>query len=482
MRAELQAVENHDFDLVVGTQLVAKGHNFPHLTLVGVVDADIGLANGDPRAAERTFQLLNQVAGRAGRGEKPGRALLQTWQKEHPVLRAMLSGDFERFYREETQARRDAGLPPFGRLAAIIVSGPDRAATEIYARELARGAQLARGENGSPEFRNRRARSGRGAARNVAGKKPFPPARQGPAPRGSARFPAPRAGGGAQGRRGRAGRRGRRSAEFSLRTFSGIPFVNYPKALLSPRRSGLRRVAPYVTSAAPFGETGFATLRFQPVQPLKMIRRFALDRLRANGRPIQRELFRVAEVDDSNNPTSGVAERYAQALFTLAQEQNVTDAVADALRNFGGMIDQSADLKRLVLSPAFTAEEQQKAVGAVLSQFGFGGITANFIKLVASKRRLFVLPDMIRAFLALNDKAKGVERADVTVAAPLSSDQSAALQETLRQVSGGQTVKVNVNVDPSIIGGIVVKLGSRMVDASLKTKLNSLRTRMKEVG
>ena len=140
MRAELQAVENHDFDLVVGTQLVAKGHNFPHLTLVGVVDADIGLANGDPRAAERTFQLLNQVAGRAGRGEKPGRALLQTWQKEHPVLRAMLSGDFERFYREETQARRDAGLPPFGRLAAIIVSGPDRAATEIYARELARGA------------------------------------------------------------------------------------------------------------------------------------------------------------------------------------------------------------------------------------------------------------------------------------------------------------------------------------------------------
>jgi primosomal protein N' (replication factor Y) len=116
-----------------------------------VVDADIGLANGDPRAAERTFQLLNQVAGRAGRGEKPGRALLQTWQKEHPVLRAMLSGDFERFYREETQARRDAGLPPFGRLAAIIVSGPDRATTEIYARELARGAQLARGENGSPE-------------------------------------------------------------------------------------------------------------------------------------------------------------------------------------------------------------------------------------------------------------------------------------------------------------------------------------------
>ena len=142
MRAELQAVAEHQFDLVIGTQLVAKGHNFPHLTLVGVVDADIGLSNGDPRAAERTFQLLNQVAGRAGRGEKPGRALLQTWQKEHPVLRALLSGDFERFYREETQARREARLPPFGRLAAAIVAGPDRAATENHARALARAASL----------------------------------------------------------------------------------------------------------------------------------------------------------------------------------------------------------------------------------------------------------------------------------------------------------------------------------------------------
>jgi F-type H+-transporting ATPase subunit delta len=213
-----------------------------------------------------------------------------------------------------------------------------------------------------------------------------------------------------------------------------------------------------------------------------MMRRVAPDRSRADGRPIQRELFRVAEVDDSNKPTSGVAERYALALFTLAQEQNVADAVADALRNFGDMIAQSADLKRLVVSPVFSAEEQLKAVTAILNQYGFGGVTANFIKLVASKRRLFVLPDMIRAFLALNDKAKGVTRADITVAAPLSSDHFAALEEALRQVSGGKTVKVNVNVDPSIIGGIVVKLGSRMVDASLKTKLNSLRTRMKEVG
>jgi F-type H+-transporting ATPase subunit delta len=196
----------------------------------------------------------------------------------------------------------------------------------------------------------------------------------------------------------------------------------------------------------------------------------------------RRELFRVAEVDDSKNPTSGVAERYAQALFSLAQEQNIADAVADALRNFGDLIAESADLKRLVVSPVFSAEEQLKAVTAILNQIGFSGITANFIKLVAAKRRLFVLPDMIRAYIALNDKANGVTRADVTVAAPLSDAYSAALEESLRQVSGGKTVKVNVNIDPSIIGGIVVKLGSRMVDASLKTKLNSLRTRMKEVG
>ena len=194
----------------------------------------------------------------------------------------------------------------------------------------------------------------------------------------------------------------------------------------------------------------------------------------------------MADVDNSHNsaanPTSGVAERYAQALFSLAQEQNVTDAVADALGNFAEMIEQSADLERLVLSPVFSAEDQLKAVSALLDNYGFGGITANFIKLVASKRRLFVLPDMIRAFQALNDKAKGVTRADVTVAAPLSPHHGAALEQALREVSGGKTVKVNVNVDPSIIGGIVVKLGSRMVDASLKTKLNSLRTRMKEVG
>ncbi|MBS7706008.1 primosomal protein N' [Chelatococcus asaccharovorans] len=141
LREELQAVADGEFSIVIGTQLVAKGHNFPGLTLVGVVDADIGLANGDPRAAERTFQLLQQVTGRAGRFEKPGRALIQTFQPDHPVLQALLSGNAERFYREEIAQREAAGLPPFGRLAGIIVAAADRNEAEAHARALARTAE-----------------------------------------------------------------------------------------------------------------------------------------------------------------------------------------------------------------------------------------------------------------------------------------------------------------------------------------------------
>ncbi len=144
LRAQLDGAARGEYELIIGTQLVAKGHNFPLLTLVGVVDADVGLANGDPRAAERTFQLLRQATGRAGRGEKPGRAVLQTWQPEHPVIAALLSGDAERFYAEETEQRRRGGLPPFGRLAAIVVSGEDRGAAEAHARALAQTAHALR--------------------------------------------------------------------------------------------------------------------------------------------------------------------------------------------------------------------------------------------------------------------------------------------------------------------------------------------------
>lgn len=140
IRQQLDRVTRREVDVVIGTQLVAKGHNFPNLTLIGVIDADIGLANGDPRAAERTFQLLQQVTGRAGRGERPGVGLIQSWEPGHPVIRALLSGDAERFYDVETEARLQAGLPPFGRLAAVIVSGGDRIATEAHARTLAQAA------------------------------------------------------------------------------------------------------------------------------------------------------------------------------------------------------------------------------------------------------------------------------------------------------------------------------------------------------
>ncbi|WP_425071326.1 primosomal protein N' [Sagittula sp. S175] len=125
LKAQIEAIAQGGADIIIGTQLVAKGHNFPNLTLVGVIDADLGLQGSDLRAAERTFQLMRQVAGRAGRAEKPGQALLQTYQPEHPVIRGILAGDEEAFWRAEADERRIGGMPPFGRLAGIILSGPD---------------------------------------------------------------------------------------------------------------------------------------------------------------------------------------------------------------------------------------------------------------------------------------------------------------------------------------------------------------------
>ncbi|MCB1465656.1 MAG: primosomal protein N' [Rhizobiaceae bacterium] len=140
MRLEFEAVAKGEADIVIGTQLVAKGHNFPNMTLVGVVDADLGLANGDPRAAERTFQLLSQVTGRAGRTGKKSVGLLQTYQPDHPVMRAIVSGDSESFYDREIAERERSALPPFGRLASLIVSADTRADSEGHARQLRRVA------------------------------------------------------------------------------------------------------------------------------------------------------------------------------------------------------------------------------------------------------------------------------------------------------------------------------------------------------
>lgn len=138
--AAAQAITERTVDLIIGTQIVAKGWHFPHLTLVGVVDADLGLSGGDLRAGERTFQLLQQVAGRAGRAERPGRALIQTWSPEHPVMRALVAGDPERFLAAEVAARRPGHWPPFGRLAALIVSAASAEAADAAAQAFGRAA------------------------------------------------------------------------------------------------------------------------------------------------------------------------------------------------------------------------------------------------------------------------------------------------------------------------------------------------------
>ncbi|HEY6992744.1 MAG TPA: primosomal protein N' [Xanthobacteraceae bacterium] len=137
LRQELDDVAQGRFDIIIGTQLVAKGHHFPKLNLVGVVDADLGLANGDPRAAERTFQLLHQVVGRAGREEGRGVGYLQTHQPEHPVMRALIAADRDAFYTSEIALREKTQYPPFGRLASLVVSAGERPAAESYARRLA---------------------------------------------------------------------------------------------------------------------------------------------------------------------------------------------------------------------------------------------------------------------------------------------------------------------------------------------------------
>jgi F-type H+-transporting ATPase subunit delta len=186
----------------------------------------------------------------------------------------------------------------------------------------------------------------------------------------------------------------------------------------------------------------------------------------------------VAAEDPS---VSGVSGRYATALFELARDENSIDAVLADLNTFEGLLAESADLKRLVRSPVFSADAQLRALSAVLDKAEIGGVTANFLKVLTSNRRLFAVTDVIRAFRALVAKFKGEATADVTVAETLSDKNLDALQAALKSVTG-KDVTLNVKVDPSIIGGLVLKLGSRMVDSSLRTKLNSIKHAMKEAG
>jgi F-type H+-transporting ATPase subunit delta len=179
---------------------------------------------------------------------------------------------------------------------------------------------------------------------------------------------------------------------------------------------------------------------------------------------------------------SGMAGRYAQALFALGQETGTTEKAAADLGAFAELIRSSVDLQRFIKSPVISAEEQVRALDAILARAGITGIAANFLKLVAAKRRLFAIREMIRDFNLLSDAERGITRADVTVAGTLMPEHVDALRNALSDISGGGEVDIAVKVDPAIIGGLIVKLGSRMVDSSLKTKLNSIRARMKEAG
>ena len=184
----------------------------------------------------------------------------------------------------------------------------------------------------------------------------------------------------------------------------------------------------------------------------------------------------------AENPSvSGVSGRYATALFELARDEKSIDAVKADLERFDAMLADSADLKRLVRSPVFSSETQAKALSAVLDKAGISGISANFLKVLTANRRLFAVDQVIRTFRALVAKFKGEATADVTVAEQLSDKTLDALKTALKSITG-KDVSLNVNVDPSIIGGLVVKLGSRMVDSSLRTKLNSIKHAMKEAG
>jgi len=186
----------------------------------------------------------------------------------------------------------------------------------------------------------------------------------------------------------------------------------------------------------------------------------------------------VAAEDPS---VSGVSGRYATALFELARDEKSVDAVRADLDKFEAMLNESADLRRLVRSPVFSADAQAKALNAVLDKAAISGTSAKFLKVLTANRRLFAVTDVIRAFRALVATFKGEATADVTVAEALSETNLETLKAALKSVTA-KDVTLNVKVDPSLIGGLVVKLGSRMVDSSLRTKLNSIKHAMKEAG
>jgi F-type H+-transporting ATPase subunit delta len=178
---------------------------------------------------------------------------------------------------------------------------------------------------------------------------------------------------------------------------------------------------------------------------------------------------------------ASMAGRYAAALFELAKEERQLEPVERDVAAFQGMLDASADLRRLVRSPIISADDQEKALEAVLAKAGISGLTANFLKLIARNRRLFAAADMLKAFRALLARERGEVSADVTSAHPLTAEQTQLLSDTLR-TSMGKNVRIDTRVDPGLLGGLIVKVGSRMIDSSLRTKLNNLKVAMKGIA
>lgn len=186
-------------------------------------------------------------------------------------------------------------------------------------------------------------------------------------------------------------------------------------------------------------------------------------------------------VADTSHGTSGVAERYASSLFELARDAGAVDAVNADLGKFESLINMSDDLKRLITSPVFSAEDQSKAITAICEKAGLTGLVGNFLKVVANNRRLFVVPAIISAYRAIAAAYRGEITAEVTSAHALDEAQETELKAALKSVTG-KDVTVSVTVDPSILGGLIVKVGSRQIDSSLRTKLSTLKLALKEVG
>ena len=183
----------------------------------------------------------------------------------------------------------------------------------------------------------------------------------------------------------------------------------------------------------------------------------------------------------SASPISGVAERYAGSLFELALQSNAIAEVENSLTRFEALLADSDDLRRLIRSPVFSSDDQLKAISAIADQAGVTGLTGNFLRVVAKNRRLFAVPAMIKAFRRIAADHRGETTAEVTTAHALTEAQQTELKAALKSVAG-KDVTISLTVDPSILGGLVVKMGSRQIDTSLKTKLDSLKLVLKEVG